>query len=173
MKTILYINLSNGIEFLSHIPSDLPARFIRIQSTWCEQKRWEDILLHLDNDLLFNLAIGNQCIIADTSIHTISRALWQGVPWIEYALNKAWFNKEIKAFVRSHNVSKYFEGIYQKLDKRTIKKLTYFKKFSFCNRIDLHTIYMLSRKDSKYKELKEIIKRYKEGCNYERNNSNT
>ena len=59
-----YYNLTNGLQFKNF---NEPYSFIRIQSTACEQKRWDFIIQDLDNDFLYNLAIGNTCIVYDLS----------------------------------------------------------------------------------------------------------
>lgn len=45
--------------------SDVDYRFIRIQSTLCEQKNWDRILQELDYDFLMHAAHGNEIIVYD------------------------------------------------------------------------------------------------------------
>ena len=72
MKT--YINLTNGLEVNSS-----PQNVLRIQSTKCEQKLWQDVIDSLPDDLLWELVNGRDATIIDNSERPrISRALWQG-----------------------------------------------------------------------------------------------
>jgi len=128
MTTYHYANLSNGLEcpHLKHIPYSL----VRIQSTWCEQKRWEDILMTLSPDIFFRLAQGDRCIIHDVSEKPrITRAVWQGLPWIRFACRKAWKLPSEKEFTRGHEVSNYFESQWRELSERCRTYLKYFRKY--------------------------------------------
>lgn len=122
-----YYNLTNGLQFKKF---NEPYGFIRIQSTACEQKRWDFIIQDLDNDFLYNLAIGNTCIVYDLSEKKKkTRALYQGLEWIKYVLYRRWFNKNYIPVVNGNNCQKYFSDCYLNLGKRTKTKLDYFKKF--------------------------------------------
>jgi len=122
-----YYNLTNGLHFNNR---NKPFGFIRIQSTACEQKRWDFIIQDLDNDFLYNLAIGNICIVYDLSEKKKeTRALYQGLEWIKYVLYWRWFGRYYIPKVRECDCSKYFLGCYMALEDRTKKKIDYFKKF--------------------------------------------
>ena len=157
MKSIKhFINLSNGIEYIPHIPNEYS--FIRIQSTYCEQKRWNDILLELDYSFLMSLALGHKCIVYDKSAkHKVPRAIWQGLEWVKYTLNLVWFNKEVKAVTRGMNVTSYFNSQFLVLPRQTIKKLCYFKKFLITDKLDIEAITENTRNDSKYEVLKSLL----------------
>ena len=72
-----YINLTNGVEAISTLQGDY--RFIRIQSTVCEQKLWDRLIQDLDYDFLMNLALGHKCIVYDFGARKpIPRAVYQG-----------------------------------------------------------------------------------------------
>jgi len=124
-----FINLSGGLAW-----TDPPAccGFVRIQSTACEQKRWGFILAELDYSLLAALAAGVECHIYDVGARKpISRALWQGVPWILYALHRRWLGTEIRATVgrsdrHQHNVTAYFRDAYATIPRRDFARLDYF-----------------------------------------------
>lgn len=137
MDIIHYINLTNGIE---DIPRLKKYRFIRIQSTHLEQNHFEEVLMDLDNDLLMNLALGNKCIIHDKASRggKLSRAIWYGIPWIRYALERAWFSKVPETvFVKSFNTAKYFDQLYRGLSASVKRKLKYYKKFLFCDHVEI------------------------------------
>lgn len=150
-----YINLTNGLEFLSLCPGD--TGYIRIQSTACEQKRWDFILQDLDTDLLFELARGTKCVVYDAGKRGESRALWQGLPWIRYVLARVWMDREDKAFCRGHNVTKYFAECYEKLDRRTLAKLKYFRRFVNVKDIKLSGVFMTTTNDGKYDRFLRMI----------------
>lgn len=132
-----YLNLTNGLEAFEYDSSLLyHCGFIRIQSTLCEQKNWDRIIQELDYDFLLNVAIGNEVVVYDFGANKeIPRALYQGMKFIEYSLNRRWFNTENEVYIsrsrkkQGQNSTKYFRECYDKLDDRTKKKLDYFKPF--------------------------------------------
>lgn len=132
---INYINLTNGIESLLKLPTGF--RFIRIQSTICEQKKWDRLIQDLDYDFLLNVAIGNECVIYDYGARKpIPRAVYQGVEFIKYALYKRWLNQEYLTDCNRSNgehirkdCNSYFESCYKNLEDRTKKKLDFFKPY--------------------------------------------
>jgi len=133
-----YYNLTNGLHFKSH---NKPMGFIRIQSTACEQKRWNFILQDLDNDFLYNLAIGNICVVCDLSERKKeTRALYQGLEWIKYVLYWRWLNQYYAPKIKDYDCSDYFLKQYLQLDNRSKKKIDYFKKFVSDNGINIKTI---------------------------------
>jgi hypothetical protein len=57
------------------------ARFSRIQSTACEQQRFEALVMGLDPELLMALAAGRTCLLWDCASrskgrHGVPRAIW-------------------------------------------------------------------------------------------------
>lgn len=133
-----YINLTNGIEAFEHASYDFYDGFIRIQSTACEQKRWDFLLQELDTNFLMDIALGNSVRVLDFGASkNTSRAVYQGIEFIKFVLNKHWLGITNKAFVRGTDSTNYFEEAYRKLSKRTLRKLDYFKKFVKTKEIDL------------------------------------
>lgn len=159
-----YINLTNGIEAIPVINENYS--YIRIQSTICEQKLWDRLIQDLDYDLLMNLAIGNECIIYDFGANKpISRAVYQGLEFLKYVLNKRWLNKEYKTnVVKSKNTSrinccnKYFEECYLKLEDRTKKKLDYFIPYVITDNIKLNSITRGTNHDNDKEYYRNILK---------------
>lgn len=162
----IYLNLTNGIEALNIYPS-LPRfqyGFIRIQSTACEQKRWNNILLDLDYDFLFNLAIGTTCFIYDFGARkTTPRAVYQGVEFVKYVLNRYWYNLNEKVYVKRGktpiNVTDYFDEEYKKLDKHVFKKLDYFKPYLFDNKVNIIAVTNKTTHDGEKSYYSDIIKK--------------
>lgn len=150
MKTVNFINLTNGLELLDLIPN---PHFVRIQSTACEQKRWDFIIQDLDHTFLLNLAIGNHCVVWDCSHKGESRAIWQGLPWIKFALENYWWGNPQIPFVKKHNVLNYFGQCYKTITEETKSKLSYYFKFIKKSRsfdLDLTGKSMVTHKDGNY-----------------------
>lgn len=105
-----------------------------------------------------NLALGNECVVYDYGANKpVSRALFQGIEWIRFVLNKRWLDKTIIPFVRGHNVEKYFEDQYQKLDKKTKLKIDYFKKFLKTDVVHLRYVSRSTANDGNHKFYREIL----------------
>ena len=154
-----YVNLTNGIEVIPDIRHEY--RFVRIQSTACEQKRWNFLIQDLDNDLLMNLALGNTCIVYDYSRKGRSRAVWHGIEFIKYTLSLYWLEVELNPISRSGmGLKNYFHSIYNRLDTRTLKKLKYFTKFLLTNEIKLLSCSKLTDKDGQYEWYKKVLQEH-------------
>jgi len=150
-----FINLTNGIE---KIPTLDEYSFIRIQSTACEQKRWDFILQDLDNNFLMCAALNYECLIFDAGANkSVPRAVYQGIIWIKFVLNKYWLNKDTIPIVRGHNCYGYFNQAYNQLSNSTKKKLDYFKKFLCTDSINIHCITWPTRHDGKADFYKEVL----------------
>lgn len=123
-----FVNLTNGLQCCQ------PASpsFLRIQSTWCEQKLWADVLWTVGPDFLYALATEDALMIHDVSERgRVTRALWQGVPWIRYACERAWGIEPYPAIGRNgQDMSHHFRRVYAELPERVRKHATYFARFS-------------------------------------------
>jgi len=157
-----FINLSNGIEALDdwvgHGLNIDYTSFIRIQSTWCEQKRWDDILFTLSDDFLMCLALGYYCVVYDCTVNEDCRAIWQGIEWIKFVLNKVWFNKDYKPTGRCKSSYKYFCEEYKKLSKQTLKKIKYFKKFLLTDKLMLQCYVFQIKKEKPPRYFRELLR---------------
>jgi hypothetical protein len=153
-----YINLTNGIEAIEKYNLK-DYRFVRIQSTACEQKRWDFILGDLDYDFLMNLALGNHVVFHDASSKKEeSRAIYQGLSWVVFVLYKVWFNKDITPIVKSHVATQYFTEQYNLLSKSTLNKLKYFRKFLNTDTLHLYTYSFRTDNDGNYKYYSELLR---------------
>lgn len=151
-----FINLTNGIEFIPNIKE--PYSFIRIQSTACEQKRWDFILQDLDYNFLMSLAVGEEVYVYDCGAHKeIPRAIYQGLEFVKFVLNKRWFDNAYIPIVRGHNCYQYFLEQYQQLNKKTKAKIDYFIKFLNCNQIKINVITSSTNHDSHYDYYNKIL----------------
>ena len=73
-----YINLTNGIKWINHLSK--VDGFVRIQSTWCEQKLWWRIIQDLGYNFLIDVATGNDVTVFDASAKKkSSRAIFQNI----------------------------------------------------------------------------------------------
>lgn len=94
---VVYLNVTNGLEaipILDRLGKSDP-HFVHIQSTHLEQKELELLVNRLGSDLMMNLALGRRCVVIDYGAKKeVSRAAYQGVPFIKMMLERLWFNKE-------------------------------------------------------------------------------
>lgn len=128
----VFINLSNGIEAIHDFDLHLSnVRFLRIQSTACEQKRWEHILLDLSPDFLLLSSLGKIVVVYDFGAKKdVSRAIWQGLEWIKYVFSRSWLKKEYSLTGRAKSMGNYFYNEYRFLSKNTKSMLDYYGKYS-------------------------------------------
>lgn len=153
-----YLNLTNGLELLSNPNFNKEYKFVRIQSCTCERHLWNKLLLDLDYNFLMDIALGYNVIVYDSSPHKLlSRALYQGVEFINYTLNRVWLNKKIIPYVNNHNCEDYFEEEFKNLDKKVIKKLKYVKKFLNTDTINITCIGEMTKNDGNYEYFKNIL----------------
>lgn len=142
MRTVRYINIANGIELLDDkllgpefgvLKSEV--RFIRIQSTWCEQHHWSRLVEGVSDDLLLNLALGNMCIVYDTSRKNTkpSKALRMGIRFISWCCLRLWYNTEYLYHeglaLKDDGLDRYFQRTYNNLSRTAKRKLKYYRKF--------------------------------------------
>ncbi|MHA1889083.1 MAG: hypothetical protein ACTSX0_13745 [Promethearchaeota archaeon] len=137
---ILFINLSNGLEAVEEFNLK-NFRIIRIQSTACEQKRWNYILESLSDEFLFYAALGYECIVYDYGCNKeVPRAVWQGLEWIKFVLHARWLNEEYVLIGRASNSTQYFKDNYLLIPRTVMKRLDYYKKFSDLKEIKISSI---------------------------------
>lgn len=162
---MIFLNLTNGLEAIEKVPvkgTDL-FHLVRIQSTWCEQKRWKEIILDLDYTFLMACRILKNVTVIDFSARKpVPRALYQGLAWIEYVLNRYWYDIKGQAMVKGTNCEEYFEKIYQQLlyDKTAdalFAKLRYFNKFKGTGQVKLDTISSRTEHDGDYSYYNELV----------------
>ena len=154
-KITNYLNLTNGLEYINEIPN---YKLVRIQSTYCEQKLFGRMIQDLDYNFLFDIAQGNIVRIYDTSSNKKqSRALYQGIEFIKYTLNRRWLNKNVSAYVKGMNVTDYFNVKYNSLNTTAKKKLDYVKKFLNTDKINIEKYCKKSLHDGEWKYFKNLL----------------
>jgi len=171
-ETKVYLNLTDGLNEFSKILKSLHDTgdpigvykqyknysFIRIQSNFCKQNKWEDILNDLDADFLFNLAIGNCCIVLDYGKGGNSRAIYQGVEWIRYCIERIWFERLVSVHFKKMNVTLQMEEEFRLLSDKIINKLKYYKKFLCYDEIELFGVCEEKMEKHNYGDLSDMIK---------------
>lgn len=161
MKHIHFINLTNGIEAIEDY--DLTDyQFIRLQSSQVESHCWEKILLNIDDNFLMNLALGNACHIYDYSANKdMPRALYQGIAFLEFVLERRWFGRKSPMVMRHLVVGDaFYDDIYENVirkNKDVKKKLDYFKKFLNTDNLNIIKHFGKTEIDGKYDEYRKIL----------------
>lgn len=157
----IFINLTNGIESLEQFNFKIAdVSFIRIQSCHCESHKFDKILQELDNNFLMHLAMGYECIVYDYGSNSEkSKAVNAGCEWIKFVLNQRWLDKDYIPTIKNQNLSQYYLGFYNKLDKKTKKRIDYFKKFVNTFEINLKSVSSQTNNDGNISFYTEIIKR--------------
>ncbi len=137
MATRHFLNLTNGLEALPALRAAgiEDYAFLRIQSTACEQKRWDALIADLDNHFLMCLALGDTCIVHDYSNKgEVSRALWQGLEFVRFCLERTWFGRDYAVDPSMHP---YFEQVSRELRPTSRHKLKYFRKWLLTSELSL------------------------------------
>ena len=147
----IFLNLTNGIQALEEFDLDFrEINFIRIQSTHCENASFEKMLLTLDSNFLMWLALGYECVVYDFGANSkTSKAVYYGLEWIRYVLNRRWFGNEAIPLVKGKNVSASFQKFYSKLSKKTKKQIDYYRKFLMTDELKLTSITAATNSDNK------------------------
>jgi hypothetical protein len=153
-----FINLSSGLAWLAHPEGPTDYRLVRIQSTACEQKRWNALIDDLDYDFMLAIASGCHCRVWDASAKKpVSRALYQGIPWIIFALESSWFGRASDPMVKNHNVRRYFAECFAALPATTLAKLRYGRKFVRTENILVEGHCMQTDLDGNYQVLSSLL----------------
>lgn len=171
---VVYVNLTNGIEAIPQIQE--PYRFIRIQSTICEQKNWDRLIQELDYDFLMNIAVGNEVVVYDYGARKpIPRAIYQGMEFIRYVLNRRWYGRVYRTDISRTNqvhirkgCDAYFEQCYLGLEDRTKKKLDYFKPFLLIDEVRISTVSFPTVHDGDKRYYREVLSMMNQEARYDR-----
>jgi len=155
---IYFYNLTNGIE---RAKINKSPHILRIQSSHIESKSWNYLFAQLSDELLFYLAIGEECCIIEGSPKPTRSALAHvGIPIILYVLNRIWFDERIPFLLIDKN---YLERVFRSLSRSTRNKLKYYRKFLLTNEIKLRCFISSTQKDGQYQWFREKIKNQKDG----------
>lgn len=155
----IYLNLTNGIEFLERLDLNISqVKFVRIQSCTCERHLWDKLISDLDYNFLLDLALGYNVKVFDTSARKKeSRAMYQGLKFVEYVLNRVWFNKIIKVECRGKDCNKYFAEAYKTVPNNIMKKVKYLRKFLNTDKIHLSSYCITTKHDGDYEYYRKTL----------------
>jgi hypothetical protein len=130
-SVIHWVNLTNGLQAIKDYNLQ-DYRIMRLQSTHCEQKRFEDILVSVPDEFLFYCAVGKENRVYDYGANKpIPRAIWQGLAWVNYAITRHWTGTIIEVRGRSgHMMNHYFDELYNSLSDKSKNRMRYYKTFS-------------------------------------------
>ena len=156
-----FVNLTNGIEAIPALTtSGKQFSFIRIQSTTCEQKDWDRLIMDLDNNFLLHAALGYTCVVYDFGAHKpTARAVYQGLEFIKFAASMCWLGEADEPLVRGNKCGEYFYKSYKELTDRTKNKLKYFRTF-FRGKIDIIGVSAATPRDNDKEFYKKILDQY-------------
>lgn len=156
MAPLVFLNLSNGLGWNGPYHG-----LVRIQSTWCEQKRWEAIFNEVDYSLLIPAVAGRPVVVIDGSAHKlVPRALFQGLPWIRYVIDRG--------VLGVHHVPKvkglpalYFVEAFDQLSGRAHARLKFLKRFvqKGLRRVPIYGISIPAYRDGDLAFLRERLNR--------------
>lgn len=145
LDDVHYINLTNGLHCPhgSYLNRTLtPYSYVRIQSTACEQKRWDDVVFGAGPDLFMMLARGASIIVHDKSEkERETRAMWQGLRWCQYVAERTWGLPVMPILGRGgKSMQQYFDQQYHILSKG-VKFVAYFGRFLDTDQLYLRSCY--------------------------------
>lgn len=150
----VYINESNGIQALPILSRlNIPARFCYIKSTHLERKSVADVIGDLPNELLLSAALGERILVIDYGARKDrSRAVYQGVPFVKYVMDRFWLDRIPKRtwiYPRSNtnpaiqDASQTFSEWFERIGKRNEKKLSHVREIARENLLgDAHGVHI-------------------------------
>jgi len=157
-KVFNFINLTTGLEWIAILNLKLFCGFVRFQSSLLEQKQFERFIQEVDNNILMLLALGKTVCIWDCTSRkmkgNVSRACWQGVSWLNYVLDRAWFNRE---GIYAYGMHVCFKEKYENLSRPTLKRIKYYRRFLQTDEINLGYECKVSNHDGDYEYFQELI----------------
>lgn len=108
-----------------------------------------------------HLAIGRRVCIWDMTSRkkkgNLSRVCWQGIPWLIYCLERAWFKRET---IHDYGMHCNFKSQYACLTKPTKNRLKYYRKFLLTDNIDLGYICEATDHDGDCEYYKKLVEKY-------------
>jgi len=137
-----FVNLSNGLSHWPLCPNGQgrggwsDRHVIRLQSTHCEQKQWERILVTLGPEFYYALATESHVLVHDESEKRREpHAMWQGLVWVRFACELAWHGRARPALVTprgghlTHDASAYFTEQWAGLDRTTRNMVRWYGQY--------------------------------------------
>lgn len=130
--TVHFANLTRGVKCA---PYD--ARLSRIQSTQCEAKAWDRVLMSAPDEMIARAALGQFIVVHDYSEKPRqTRAMWQGLTLIRMFMEFRWFG-ELRARYRitkqGVSATQYLRNVASKQDKTVKNRYDYFRELTHVN----------------------------------------
>lgn len=153
MSEIPYLNLTSGLEMINRFPD---ARLVRIQSSQLETYALWKVIAGLDYGFLFDAALSGVALIDCGSRRSaVSRAQWQGVPWIRYAYQRA-TAAEISHTPYANDFSRVYERSHACRDD-ALNKLRYVCKMTGKSDLAIRCLSEVSTMDGDYAALRALL----------------
>ena len=140
-----YVNLSCGAEALEALAAqgvDRDAlRFVRVQSSHCENRDYGGVLASLDADLLLHLALGCRCRVYDFGSRRkrwpgegldlcVPSAIWWGLEVARYALSKLWgLASPPPPLLHGHDSTREVDHAIARLPAPLSRRLKYYRRW--------------------------------------------
>lgn len=135
---VIYANESNGIQALPLLADmGVLARFCYIRSTHFERKCVGTAVKDLPEDLLLSCAMGDDILVIDYGTRKDrSRAIYQGIPFVKYCLDRAWLDivpervfiyPRTNAMDRKQNATMCFDKWYLELGGKVLTKINRYR----------------------------------------------
>lgn len=156
---INYLNLTSGLEWAKSIKD---YKLVRIQSSHFESSKLWSVIADLDYQFLIDAAF-NGVILHDCGSRSgdVSRAQWQGIPWISWVYAKANRGQLPVVITRGTNVENHFDNFYKfgesdRLRKKAKAKLRYVAKLTGSQNLNIEENAILSTLDGQTEELAKL-----------------
>jgi len=162
-----FLNLTNGLEALPVLHDlGLPHSFCRIQSTACEQQKFEQMINEVDAGVLMQLAAGRCVLVWDYGSRNrkraVPRALWYGLEFVRFSLNKEWLGTQTEAYLRGVKVTDNFEKELRGFSRSTKRRLRYFRRYldPGMQEVRLYGVYKATEHDDDTQFYREMFHRH-------------
>ena len=140
-----YVNLSCGAEALEALAAQGVGgdalRFVRVQSSHCENRDYGGVLASLDADLLLHLALGCRCRVYDFGSRRkrwpgegldlcVPSAIWWGLEVARYALSKLWgLASPPPPLLHGHDSTREVDHAIARLPAPLSRRLKYYRRW--------------------------------------------
>eukprot|EP00873_Tetraselmis_striata_P034331 jgi/Tetstr1/454595/TSEL_041489.t1 len=159
-----FLNLTNGLEALPVLhQAGLPYGFCRVQSTACEQQKFEQLMNEIDANLLMSLAAGHCCLVWDYGSRNrkraVPRAIWYGLEFARFALNKEWLARDTDAYLRGVKVTDQFAKHLKGFSRSTKRRIRYFRRYVPAGAVEvrLYGVYQATEHDDDWEYYRDLF----------------
>jgi hypothetical protein len=131
--TVHYANLTRGVACA---PKN--AKLCRIQSTQCEAKAWDRVLMSVPDELIAGVALGQFTVVHDFSERPReTRAMWQGLTLVRIMMELRWWG-ELRGRYSGRGVARdsglqYLRNVASSQPKHVKHRYDYFRDLTHVN----------------------------------------